>query len=278
MGKVDLDNGYTRIANELLEEIPQLGFNGTQLSILIVVIRYTYGFQRKEHELSLTFLATATKKHKMHIQKEIKNLMDMNVLIEQAAPTFKSSRIIGLNKDISSWELVKSLTVSEINTVSQDSNTTVSQDTNSTVSQDTNQERKKEIYKERGEVATEKNNYKSVYDHYLSLNLIKHIKYTDTMVKAIKKAMDENKYSTEDCKTLLDRHKQVVEMTKNDGRYAVRVRSLHEFFGQKVKDASHLICTEYDIGGKYYEKYIKPVEQKQNATPFKPTLVYVNEG
>jgi len=149
---------------------------------------------------------------------------------------------------------------------------------NGTIGEIDNQERKKEIYKEKGEAVTEKNNYKSVYDHYLSLNLIKHIKYTDTMVKAIKKAMDENKYSIEDCKTLLDRHKQVVEMTKNDGRYAVRVRSLHEFFGQKVKDASHLICTEYDIGGKYYEKYIKPVEQKQNTTPFKPTLVYVNEG
>lgn len=148
VGKVDLDNGYTRIANELLEEIPKLGFNGTQLSILIVVIRYTYGFQRKEHKLSLTFLAKATKKHKMHIQKELKNLIEMNVLTELAVPTFSGSRIVGLNKDVNSWELVKTLTVSEIDSVSQDGNTTVSELTNSTVSELTNQERKKENFKE----------------------------------------------------------------------------------------------------------------------------------
>ena len=150
MGKVDLDNGYTRIANELLEIIPRLGFNGTQLSILIVVIRYTYGFQRKEHELSLSFLAKATKKHKMHIQKEIKNLIQMNILKELSVPTFNSSRVIGLNKDINSWELVKTLTVSDLDRVSQNSNTTVSELTNATVSELTNQERKdKENIKER---------------------------------------------------------------------------------------------------------------------------------
>ena len=145
---VQLENGYTRIANELLEEIPQLGFNGTQLSILIAIIRYTYGFQRKEHKLSLTFLAKATNKHKMHIQKEVKNLINMNVLIEQAAPTFRSSRVIGLNKNIRSWQLVEPLAVTEIAAVSQDYNATVSKKTNPTVSRNANQKRKKENRKE----------------------------------------------------------------------------------------------------------------------------------
>lgn len=273
MGKVDTDNGYTIIANQLMEAIPQLGLNGTQLSIIMIVMRYTYGFHRKEHKLSLSFLANATGKHKMHLQKEVKRLMDMKILIEQEAPTFNSSRIIGFNKDIDSWELVNTLTVSEIDTVSQTTNATVSQDTNTTVSQDTNQERKnKESIKDKGKPDYTQNDYKSVYEYYLSLNLIKHRTYTNDMSKAIKKAMDDNKYSIEYCKTLLDRHQQVVKATKNL-KYPVKARSLSEFFGQKAYEATHLICADYDEGGKYYEEYIKAKEVKQ----LKPLTIKVVE-
>jgi phage replication O-like protein O len=51
----DLDNGYTRIANEILEAMAKIKLSPTQYRILFVVWRYTYGFQRKEHKLSLTF-------------------------------------------------------------------------------------------------------------------------------------------------------------------------------------------------------------------------------
>lgn len=104
--------------------------------------------------------------------------------------------------------------------------------------------------------STEKNNYKEVYEYYLTLDLIKHREYTNDIMKAIKKAMDDNNYSIEYCKTLLDRHKKVVEITKNS-KYPVKVRPITQFFGQKVKDATHLICSEYEEGGKYYEQHLK---------------------
>lgn len=90
------------------------------------------------------------------------------------------------------------------------------------------------------------------------------------MVKAIKKAMKNNKYDIEYCKTLLERHKQVVEKTK-ETQYPVKARGLSEFFGQKVWGATHLICSEYEEGGKYYEQYIKDKEEPKN----KPTEPYV---
>lgn len=104
--------------------------------------------------------------------------------------------------------------------------------------------------------ANNDNKYKSIYDYYLTLNLIKHKSYTNAMTKAIKKAMTENNYDIEDCKTLLKRHETVVEKTKNT-QFPVKARSITEFFGQKVYNATHLICSEYDEGGKYYEEYIK---------------------
>ena len=144
MGKVDTDNGFTRIANELMEVIPQSGFNGTQHNILWTVFRYTYGFHRKEHELSLTFIAKATGSHKVVIQREVKKLIEMKVLIEKSPPTFNSTRIIAFNKNYSSWQLTNQLTVN------QSDNHTVNQSVNSTVNQMVNQERKKDNLKEIG--------------------------------------------------------------------------------------------------------------------------------
>lgn len=138
-----LENGYTRIANEILETIPKIGLNGTQYNILLVVFRYTYGFQRKNHELSLNFIAEATNSHKVLIQREVAKLIKMNILIEVSAPTFNKGRIIGFNKNHNSWELTKQLTVNQID------NHTVNQSVNSTVNQSVNQERKiKENLKE----------------------------------------------------------------------------------------------------------------------------------
>lgn len=101
--------------------------------------------------------------------------------------------------------------------------------------------------------------FKNLFDYYISLNLIKHKNFTKAMENAIKKAMRENKYTIEDCKILLDRHKQVVELSKSN-EFKVPARGLDEFFGQKVFNASHLICSEYEEGGAKYERYLKTKE------------------
>lgn len=100
-----------------------------------------------------------------------------------------------------------------------------------------------------------KDNYKDIYDYYISLDLIKHRAYTNDIAKAIKKAMKDNKYDVEYMKVLLDRHKQVVEITKNNDK-PVAIRGLTQFFGQKAYNATHLICSEYEEGGKLYETYL----------------------
>lgn len=93
----DLDNGYTRIANEILEAMARIKLSPTQYRILFVVWRYTYGFQRKEHKLSLTFLTQATGCDRRLIQREIKKLIKTNILVE----TFgvRKIRIVGFNKN-----------------------------------------------------------------------------------------------------------------------------------------------------------------------------------
>ena len=104
--------------------------------------------------------------------------------------------------------------------------------------------------------------YKEIYDYYLSLDLKKHRAFTPAMAKAIEKAIKENKYSEEDCKELLKKHEHLVKSTKKSD-YPVRARPLHEFFGQKVYNGTHLICTEYEPGGKYGDIEIKEKKPKK---------------
>lgn len=98
-----LEDGYTRVANELLEQIPKFKFNGTQLRIILIIWRFTYGFNRKDHEMSLTFFIKATQLGKTQIDRELTTLIDSNVLIVTEEPTYTKSRKLGFNKNYDEW-------------------------------------------------------------------------------------------------------------------------------------------------------------------------------
>ncbi|MDO7485482.1 replication protein [Peribacillus frigoritolerans] len=55
MADVQLENGYTRVANEILEAIQMYTFTTNQLKIIMAVWRNTYGYTRKKHDISLGF-------------------------------------------------------------------------------------------------------------------------------------------------------------------------------------------------------------------------------
>ena len=250
MASPQKENGHTRIANELLEVLAKTKLNGTQRRILDIVIRYTYGFQRISHEISLTFISEATGMGKLQIKRELDTLIQNNIVKIYEPSTYTKPKKIGFNKDYDSWlintQYSKKTTVTEID------NTQYSKKT-------TGEYSKKTTKKERT-----KENYKEIYDYYMSLDLKKHRAYTDDMRKAIETAMKNNKYDIEYCKTLLERHRDTVQATKKSN-YPVEARGLSVFFGQKAHGAKHLICSDYEEGGKYYEKYCK-VEKSNIST------------
>ena len=99
---------FTRIANELLDMIPKYKFNGTQLRLVMVVWRYTYGFQRKQHDFSLSFLLEALGlniKQLKQVKREVDKLIESKVLIEVQEPTKYTSRILTFNKDYDEWTI-----------------------------------------------------------------------------------------------------------------------------------------------------------------------------
>jgi phage replication O-like protein O len=117
MASPQKENGYTSISNELLEQIYRRRFSASQLKILLLVIRFTYGFNRKTATLSNTFIAAGTGMHEITVSKEVGTLLRDNVLKLYKKPSFHNSRVIGINKDYEGWrnhlELAEALRVSE---------------------------------------------------------------------------------------------------------------------------------------------------------------------
>jgi phage replication O-like protein O len=150
------------VPNDVIESVAKAKLNGTQYAIVMVVWRYTYGFHREQHEISLTFLVKATGINKMQIQRELTKLIDRKILKVEREASFNSPKVIKFNESYQEWELPKQITVSE-NAVS-----TVSELVDSTVSESANQEiNNKKNIKEREDRVP----YKEIVDAYNSICL-----------------------------------------------------------------------------------------------------------
>jgi len=131
LADVQLENGYTKIANEILERLALTKLSPTQFRLILAIWRYTYGFNRKDHEMSLSFLAEATGIHKQRVKQELDKLIENNIVIVTEEGSFSKSRKLAFNKDYDTWRLqsTKESTVSGI------ADTTVSETAYSTVSE-----------------------------------------------------------------------------------------------------------------------------------------------
>lgn len=103
MASPQTKNGYTRIANEILENIAKTDLNGTQLRIVMVIWRYTYGFRRKEYEMSLAFLSNAVNTNRGHIDKELNSLVERKI-VNVIGIGKRRGRILSFNKNYDEWD------------------------------------------------------------------------------------------------------------------------------------------------------------------------------
>lgn len=168
-----LEDGFTRIANEILDHLMKTRLNGTQNSIIQCVIRNTYGFQRKSHDMALSFISTATGIHKDLIKRELDKLIEFKVILVFKEATFRSSREIGMNKNVSDWlvyskpnsrESTKQSTLDELVPEQSTKQSTLRVD--------------QSVYQERKSFKEIKDNIYSLFEKWNSLNIVNHRKMT----------------------------------------------------------------------------------------------------
>ena len=144
MNNPQKENGYTPIAHEILEVMAKIKLSPTQYRLLFVIWRYTYGFQRKEHDLSLSFLSEATGCDKRQIQRELKKMEERNVINQKIKNG--SYRKISFNKNHKFWDesidgLTNGQTTNGQTTNGETINGSIDDFTNESIDDFTNQDR-----------------------------------------------------------------------------------------------------------------------------------------
>lgn len=81
MANPQLENGYTSIANEILDNLCKLSLNGTELKVVICIFRYTFGFRRKSHKLSASFIARWGNCDVRAVKRALKKLQEDKIII-----------------------------------------------------------------------------------------------------------------------------------------------------------------------------------------------------
>lgn len=96
--KAELEDGYARIANALLDALASFDLSGRQFRVVTAVIRKTYGYRQKHDYLTASQIAQVMNYEgaTTHINSDIRTLIAMKVLK-------KTGRFLGVNTELSEW-------------------------------------------------------------------------------------------------------------------------------------------------------------------------------
>ncbi len=100
---LQIDNGeFTRIANEVLEQLVKRGLLGSELSLLLFVIRKTWGWNKKEDIISLTQFELGLGVSRHTVINTIKNLVSKKMLVKRSIPE-RQEKAYKFNKYWKEW-------------------------------------------------------------------------------------------------------------------------------------------------------------------------------
>lgn len=109
--ELQVENGhFTRIVNPLIERLSQMPFKGCELAVALFIIRKTYGFQKKQDEISLTQFQNGIKRSRQTVVTALKNLQLVNIVRLVKRGSMKGDgNIYSINKYIETWKVVKTV-------------------------------------------------------------------------------------------------------------------------------------------------------------------------
>jgi phage replication O-like protein O len=101
MASPQKENGFTPIANEILEMLVNACLLGSEYQVVLFVIRKTYGWNKKHDIISLTQFEKGTGLSRPTIVKTLKNVLIKNLIVKTPLPTGKWAW--SFNKNYETW-------------------------------------------------------------------------------------------------------------------------------------------------------------------------------
>lgn len=110
MASPQVENGYTRIANELLEAILLADLTKNELKVLFCLIRESYGRGKKQVKISHRTIAKMTSISRSNVTRSVKSLVSKQHLngVKTTPSGPKSVTTYKVNKNYEKWSLLVS--------------------------------------------------------------------------------------------------------------------------------------------------------------------------
>ena len=103
MASPQVEDGYTRFANELLEALTALRIPGQELRIVLVIARQTYGWGKKSDKISYGQIANMTDIPRPRVIEHVKSLVSKKILGSHNNGT-RQPLTLWINKNFEEWE------------------------------------------------------------------------------------------------------------------------------------------------------------------------------
>jgi phage replication O-like protein O len=106
MANPQLENGHVDIANELAEAFACGRLSGEEWQILWVILRKTWGWHKKEDQISLSQFALLSKMARPHICRTLKKLLSKKVIYSTKIGNKLNPCTYKFNKNYDEWQLL----------------------------------------------------------------------------------------------------------------------------------------------------------------------------
>jgi len=103
MASPQVENGYIKIATELLNALIAYRIPGEQMQCFLYILRKTYGWGKKQDAISLSQFSKATGIKKQNANRAIKSLLSKKI-ITVIKNDYENGKVYGINKDYEVWE------------------------------------------------------------------------------------------------------------------------------------------------------------------------------
>jgi len=96
--------GYTKVTNSTLRAVYRAPFNGTEIRVILAVIRMTLGWNKETKIISYGYLAKEANLDKRNVRRTVNFLVQAGVIVKSKAGR---NNMLGINQNYIYWKLWK---------------------------------------------------------------------------------------------------------------------------------------------------------------------------
>ena len=135
MASPQRENGHVRVANELVEALQRLRLSGNQWRLLWVILRFTYGWNKKTDYISLTTFEKCTGLNRWNLKRNLDDLFHREIISRDNSGYITK---YGLQKDYTKWKT----SIKNNTSIKNDTTTGIKNNTKTSIKNDTHKRQK----------------------------------------------------------------------------------------------------------------------------------------